>query len=477
MASCACTSAARPAAGPLAAVRLGRLQAQRAAAGVQPIFGRQARLAAAAPAWHRQQRRGLLQVVAVRVENEEVALGTNAPDFEVRTALARSVPLKTPAACPPPSLAAPCPGGATSPPATLLATLLRAASGAADGQHSQVVVARSRRPRHPCYVHLASWRMERPPAAGRSLAIRVRSLTRPRPPPSPPGRSNHCPFVVHLKPAITELAKEYQQRGVKVVAISSNSVETHPQVGGLLAIPFVLAVLPAAARWGHAPRWAGCCSRTATSLLICGAAAGSSRWLLPHAGGLPLLSCARAMLAHILLRRRRPKWTHRTVPTRWLRMPRPRATHSHTCLTKPRCLALLLPPAVGCPNRAAAFPAAATLPPPPLGDAHAPSPPLRSLSRMPLPRWLLSLCAPPCRTWPRPTRRPARPSFMCLTATCASPVSRLHACKHQCNAPLLLARGPAEQGRRQAAVYGWHIQQGCPAPTPPPSSLARVHVC
>ena len=36
--------------------------------------------------------------------------------------------------------------------------------------------------------------------------------------------------MVHLKPALTELAKEYQARGVKVVAISSNSSETHPQV-------------------------------------------------------------------------------------------------------------------------------------------------------------------------------------------------------------------------------------------------------
>jgi hypothetical protein len=32
----------------------------------------------------RRQQRGTLQVVAVRVENEEVALGTVAPDFEAR---------------------------------------------------------------------------------------------------------------------------------------------------------------------------------------------------------------------------------------------------------------------------------------------------------------------------------------------------------------------------------------------------------
>lgn len=42
---------------------------------------------------------------------------------------------------------------------------------------------------------------------------------------------NHCPFVVHLKSHIVELAKEYQEKGVSFVAISSNSTETHPQDG------------------------------------------------------------------------------------------------------------------------------------------------------------------------------------------------------------------------------------------------------
>ena len=42
---------------------------------------------------------------------------------------------------------------------------------------------------------------------------------------------NHCPFVIHLKPAIVDLAKEYQARNVAFVAISSNSVDTHPQDG------------------------------------------------------------------------------------------------------------------------------------------------------------------------------------------------------------------------------------------------------
>ncbi|CAM6099567.1 unnamed protein product [Calypogeia fissa] len=42
---------------------------------------------------------------------------------------------------------------------------------------------------------------------------------------------NHCPFVVHLKESLSNFAREYQQKGLGVVAISSNSVETHPQDG------------------------------------------------------------------------------------------------------------------------------------------------------------------------------------------------------------------------------------------------------
>eukprot|EP00892_Ulva_mutabilis_P008108 jgi/Ulvmu1/566/UM001_0574.1 len=43
--------------------------------------------------------------------------------------------------------------------------------------------------------------------------------------------SNHCPFVVMLKKEIANVGMEYQQKGVGVVAISSNSVQTHPQDG------------------------------------------------------------------------------------------------------------------------------------------------------------------------------------------------------------------------------------------------------
>jgi peroxiredoxin len=39
---------------------------------------------------------------------------------------------------------------------------------------------------------------------------------------------NHCPFVKHIRPALAELAKEYQGRGVAVVAINSNDVVAYP---------------------------------------------------------------------------------------------------------------------------------------------------------------------------------------------------------------------------------------------------------
>ena len=40
---------------------------------------------------------------------------------------------------------------------------------------------------------------------------------------------NHCPFVIHLREALAELGKEAQERGLQVVAISSNDVENYPQ--------------------------------------------------------------------------------------------------------------------------------------------------------------------------------------------------------------------------------------------------------
>ena len=40
---------------------------------------------------------------------------------------------------------------------------------------------------------------------------------------------NHCPFVKHVIDAFVEKAREYQKKGVKVVAISSNDIEGFPE--------------------------------------------------------------------------------------------------------------------------------------------------------------------------------------------------------------------------------------------------------
>jgi len=39
---------------------------------------------------------------------------------------------------------------------------------------------------------------------------------------------NHCPFVKHVLPHFVGLAKEYQDRGVGIVGISSNDVNSYP---------------------------------------------------------------------------------------------------------------------------------------------------------------------------------------------------------------------------------------------------------
>ena len=42
---------------------------------------------------------------------------------------------------------------------------------------------------------------------------------------------NHCPFVVHIEKQLAELGKDYQDDQVNIIAISSNSVTSHPQDG------------------------------------------------------------------------------------------------------------------------------------------------------------------------------------------------------------------------------------------------------
>jgi hypothetical protein len=42
---------------------------------------------------------------------------------------------------------------------------------------------------------------------------------------------NHCPYVKHVRAELARLAREYQARGVAVVAISSNDVAQVPEDG------------------------------------------------------------------------------------------------------------------------------------------------------------------------------------------------------------------------------------------------------
>jgi peroxiredoxin len=42
---------------------------------------------------------------------------------------------------------------------------------------------------------------------------------------------NHCPFVKHVRAELAKLAREYQQKGVAVVAISSNDEAAYPEDG------------------------------------------------------------------------------------------------------------------------------------------------------------------------------------------------------------------------------------------------------
>ena len=39
---------------------------------------------------------------------------------------------------------------------------------------------------------------------------------------------NHCPYVIHVRDELARLGREYQDKGVGVIGISSNNIETHP---------------------------------------------------------------------------------------------------------------------------------------------------------------------------------------------------------------------------------------------------------
>jgi thiol-disulfide isomerase/thioredoxin len=40
---------------------------------------------------------------------------------------------------------------------------------------------------------------------------------------------NHCPFVIHVNPQLSKLAKDYVSKGINCIAISSNDVDNYPQ--------------------------------------------------------------------------------------------------------------------------------------------------------------------------------------------------------------------------------------------------------
>ncbi len=42
---------------------------------------------------------------------------------------------------------------------------------------------------------------------------------------------NHCPYVIHVNEELVKIAKDYQNKGVQFIAISSNDVDNYPQDG------------------------------------------------------------------------------------------------------------------------------------------------------------------------------------------------------------------------------------------------------
>jgi thiol-disulfide isomerase/thioredoxin len=39
---------------------------------------------------------------------------------------------------------------------------------------------------------------------------------------------NHCPFVKHMRDELARIGREYSDKGVGIVAVSSNNIQTHP---------------------------------------------------------------------------------------------------------------------------------------------------------------------------------------------------------------------------------------------------------
>ena len=40
---------------------------------------------------------------------------------------------------------------------------------------------------------------------------------------------NHCPYVIHIKDQLVDIAKKYAQQGINTIAISANDIEKYPK--------------------------------------------------------------------------------------------------------------------------------------------------------------------------------------------------------------------------------------------------------
>lgn len=40
---------------------------------------------------------------------------------------------------------------------------------------------------------------------------------------------NHCPYVIHIKEQLCDIAKSYAKQGIATIAISANDIENYPQ--------------------------------------------------------------------------------------------------------------------------------------------------------------------------------------------------------------------------------------------------------
>ena len=54
---------------------------------------------------------------------------------------------------------------------------------------------------------------------------------------------NHCPYVKHVNTTVVEIAKKYQQNGIKFIAISSTWAPTSGSGLGTLLGPFLVPLL------------------------------------------------------------------------------------------------------------------------------------------------------------------------------------------------------------------------------------------